>query len=153
MCCVQVGFDGSQAGGGYAVSAYLDAGIPFRFLGVGWPRSDDDLPDVLAPTSEFIARFDNYTAATTARNDSGGGWGAAGFGGWTRESVWTRRMVLTAEGALIVLDRLQTSEQAVSPTITVLTMTWSRRLQQYSLRTNPSFDPEYFLCVGIRSRL
>lgn len=86
--------------GGYAASEYLDAGIPFGFIGAGG-----------APSSTFIARFENYTASNNARNDSGGGWAAAGYGGWTRETVWTRRMVLTQEGALVVLDSLQTSEQ------------------------------------------
>ena len=57
--------------------------------------------------------FENYTASNSnaPRNDSGGGWSAAGYGGWTRETVWTRRMVLIEEGALIVLDSIQTSEQ------------------------------------------
>ena len=68
-------------------------------------------PRYNAPTSGFIARFGNYTAGNNPRNDSGGGWAAAGYGGWTRETVWTRRMVLTAEGALVVLDKLDASEQ------------------------------------------
>ena len=85
--------------GGYAASEYLSAGIPFDFVGAA------------APTSSFIARFKNYTASNNARNDSGGGWAAAGYGGWTRETVWTRRLVRTKEGALVVLDSLQTSEQ------------------------------------------
>jgi len=91
------GFNGAEAGGGYAVTNYLDSGIPFRFLGVGWPRGDKDIEEYIAPTSAFIARFDNYTASTSAHNDSGGGWGAAGYGGWTRETQWTRRMVLTGK--------------------------------------------------------
>jgi hypothetical protein len=106
-----VGYDQSEAGGGYAVSEYLSSGIPFRFIGVGWPRADTEYAEYNAPTSEFTARFDNYTASNNAHNDSGGGWGAAGYGGWTRETRWTRRMVLTQEGALVVLDSLETSEQ------------------------------------------
>ena len=85
---------------GDAVSSFLDATIPLSFIGCGG-----------APTSTFIARFENYTASNNAHNDSGGGWAAAGYGGWTRETVWTRRMVLTKEGVLIVLDSIQTSEQ------------------------------------------
>ena len=92
--------DGAAAGGGYSVSSFLDATIPLSFIGCGG-----------APTSTFIARFENYTASNNAHNDSGGGWAAAGYGGWTRETVWTRRMVLTKEGVLIVLDSIQTSEQ------------------------------------------
>ena len=136
-----VGFDGAEAGGGYAVSNYLDAGIPFRFLGVGWPRGDTDVEEYLAPTSEFIARFDNYTASTSPHNDSGGGWSAAGYGGWTRETQWTRRMVLTAEGALIVLDHLQTSEQEGG---------WlGGPLWQMNLASNCSFCEHYGNCTGV----
>jgi hypothetical protein len=106
-----VGYDQGEAGGGYDVSDYLDSGIPFRFLGVGWARGDTEYTENIAPTSGFTARFDNYTASNNAHNDSGGGWGAAGYGGWTRETRWTRRMVLTEEGALVVLDSLEASEQ------------------------------------------
>ena len=89
------GFDGR----GYLGGFYLGVGIPFTFAAAG------------GPTAGFIARFANYTASNNAHNDSGGGWAAAGYGGWTRETVWTRRMVLLKEGPLIVLDSIQTSEQ------------------------------------------
>ena len=95
----------------------MDKGIPFRFVGVGWPRSNKaaDVSEYIAPTSGFIARFDNdsYTASNNQRNDSAGGWRAEGYGGWTRETVWTRRMVLTAEGALVVLEQLRLTVRIV----------------------------------------
>ena len=92
-------FNESNGNFGSGGNAYLVAGIPFSFVNGG------------EPTAGFIARFSNYTASNNAHNDSGGGWAAAGYGGWTRETVWTRRMVLLKEGALIVLDSIQTSEQ------------------------------------------
>ena len=65
---------------------------------------------MIAPSSDFIALFRNVTASNNAHNDSGGGWRTMGYGGWTRETEWTRHMVLTVEGALIVADSLKTSE-------------------------------------------
>ena len=65
---------------------------------------------MIGPSSDFIALFRNVTASNNAHNDSGGGWRTMGYGGWTRETEWTRRMVLTAEGALIVVDSLKVSE-------------------------------------------
>lgn len=65
---------------------------------------------MIGPSSDFIALFRNVTASNNAHNDSGGGWRTMGYGGWTRETEWTRRMVLTAEGALIVADSLKVSE-------------------------------------------
>ena len=87
--------------GGYGSSSYLNQGIPLHFTPTQF---------AIAPSSDFIALFRNVTASNNAHNDSGGGWRTMGYGGWTRETEWTRHMVLTAEGALIVADSLKTSE-------------------------------------------
>jgi hypothetical protein len=87
--------------GGYGASSYLDQGIPFHFSPTQF---------VVAPSSDFIALFRNVTASNNMHNDSGGGWRTMGYGGWTRETEWTRHMVLTAEGTLVVADSLKTSE-------------------------------------------
>lgn len=97
-------FGYSTQSGGYAAANYLDIGIPFRVS-----------PLTTAPTNDFIANFTNVVAETKTfdqqHNDSHGGWNATSFGGWTRETSWTRHVTLLEDGVMVVLDSLQTSEQ------------------------------------------
>ena len=68
------------------------------------------------PTNTFRPLFTQLSANTSAFGDSAGksechmsrsgGYNVTGFGGFTSDASWTRRMVLTKEGALVVLDAI-----------------------------------------------
>ena len=78
----------TASGGGYASSLYLNAGIPLSSsFGV--------------VTNTFRPVFQDIVAATSPAGDAHGGYNMSGFGGFSKDGLWTRHMVLLREGGLV----------------------------------------------------
>jgi hypothetical protein len=89
----------------YGGDNYLDWGHPVRLMPLVNTLA---FGGVLgnAPGNDYIPQFEELVADTNDSGDAHGGYRASSYGGFTADTIWTRHMVLLAEGALVVADSL-----------------------------------------------